>query len=263
MKLCSTRVLVWLSLVMASVAVIDYPVADPPIPRALPAESPAITADFVADTESDETMLASGGLPELTALRGDPEVGQRWERELRQLKALSDREPRAAFARIAEMAEKEEREAALLEVCVYLSASDPAFAMQAGWELGLGELGGRVEMTALATLGSKWAVADPEAALAWACALPRDEMGRRDRVIKGIVAARCQSSPAEAAELIAEHMSPNQTQFVSAMRVVKQWAQTDYWAAADWVALFPDGPVREQGQEELSKVQRQFQSATP
>ena len=97
---------------MAGAVITDYLVADAPTQRALPDESSEIAADVFSGAASEEAMLASGGSPALTTVRGEPDVGRGWKRELRELRELSDADPRTAFARVAEIAEKEEREAA-------------------------------------------------------------------------------------------------------------------------------------------------------
>lgn len=212
----------------------------PRVPDQLTGTAPA--TDIFPDPETSEWPV-----PETPALEGN------WTRELRELKEIALQNPEAALARAAELSVGEEREAAVKEVCLQIASRDPALAVEAAWRLELGKLGGRAEGLALENLGSQWAVRDLPAALAWVREQPVDETGRRDRIIKGIVAGSSQQPPAETARVIAESMSPNYVQFDAAMNFVGRWAATDFPGAAAWVDLFPEGPLRERGRKELLK----------
>jgi len=221
----------------------------------------------VADKASAFSTMASDILNNTLAeesVEEIPAIAGSWARELRQLKELAAEDPAAALTRASELSASEEREAALREVCIQISASNPALAMNAAWQYQLGKLGGMAEVTALENLASQWATTDLLAALTWTDQQPPDEAGQRDRVIKGIASTWSQHAPADAARLIAESMSPNYPQFDAAMNLVGQWATTDFPGASAWVQLFPEGPLQDRGREELSKaVSAQRQQFNP
>jgi hypothetical protein len=238
----------------------------------VPQRDPACAADVKAASErqytdlmeanearSFSTSIAIDELPgEDTSTQESteetPAIQGSWARELRQLRELALQDSEAALARVSQMSVAEEREAALKEVCLQLAASDPASAMNAAWRFQLGRLGGLAESATLEDLARRWAAADLPAALAWVSQQPLDEAGQRDRVIKGIAAAWSEGSPADAAHLIAEYMSPNFAQWDAAMKLVGCWASADFAGAAAWVDLFPEGSTQDRAREELSKV---------
>jgi hypothetical protein len=204
--------------------------------------STAIVADEIPEMATDESVA------EKPAIQGS------WAREMRELRELAMHDSAAALVRISEMSVAEEREAALKEVCLQLAANNPAQAMDAAWRFHLGRLGGMSESTTLEDLAAQWAATDLSAALAWVSQLPLDEAGRRDRVVKGVAFAWSEKSPASAARLVVEQMSPDYAQSDAAIQLAGRWAIDDFVGAAAWVDLFPEGSIRDRAKEELSKV---------
>jgi hypothetical protein len=238
--------------------------SSPPIP---PVARETGTTDF----GTMPPVPDAGGLSQSNALVEEsvgktPDVAESWAEEMRELKELAARDPEAALAWVMQEPTKEDRDNALKEVCLQVAEKDPARAMDAAWSLELGKFNENPsDGRALEQLAGKWAAVDLPAALAWADEQPVDEEGRRDLVIKGIASAWSQTDPVDAARLVVTQMSPDEhAQFEAAMAVVGQWAALDFSGAKAWVDLFPEGPIRDRGNEELSKaVANQEPPATP
>lgn len=177
-----------------------------------------------------------------------------WSRELREMKELAAKDPDAALGRVAKLSDKHERIAAGKDVCLIVSDKDPAKALTAAWNLGIGKFDDETtENAALERLAKQWAAVDLVKAFAWASALPTDEEGRRDRVIKGIVSTVSEVTPDEAARMVTNYISPdNGVQTDALMDILRQWAARDYASAMAWAARFPEGPLRDRGIEELA-----------
>ena len=179
-----------------------------------------------------------------------------WARELRELRALAATNPNAALTRVAQLSDKHERKSAARTVCLVVGARDPAKAMQAAWHFDLGRFSDEpFEYAALESLAKQWAEADLPKAVVWASALPGDDETRRDRVIKGIASALARVAPQEAARMVAQQIHPDSAvQVDAAMDVLRTWAAREYTAAVAWASLFPEGPLRERGIDELANV---------
>ncbi len=215
------------------------------------------SVDSLPDAESATLIPAEIAAPievQWDWVRMPVPAGRGWAQELDALKHLARENPNAALEQLNEISVAEEQQVAVREVCAIIATNDPALSLKSAWHFELGKLGGRAEADALQALAYRWADAEPEAALNWARLQTRDEGGRLDCVLKGIARARSEESPAEAARLIAEFMSPNFSQFDAAMHLVGDWAKADFAAASAWVDLFPHGPVQDRGREELSKA---------
>lgn len=212
-----------------------------------PTVAPAASDPLPAPAKKDSPPAAK-------AKDKPPEFEDSWARELRELKELAAKDPDAALARVSRMPEKHERRAATEKVCLVIADKDPAKAMTGAWNLELGLMADRsAESETLEILAKQWANVDLVKAFVWASALPPDEEARRDHIIKGIASAVSQSTPSVAARLVSEQMSPDSSVKVEAtLDVLRQWAARDYAGAMAWAALFPEGPLRERGLEELA-----------
>jgi hypothetical protein len=104
----------------------------------------------------------------------------------------------------------------------------------------------------LDNMTQQWAAQDIQAASAWALAKPAGE--QRDRLLQRIAFAESKTDPAEAAQLIAQQMSPGSFQNEAAVTVVYQWAQQDAKAALAWAESFPAGDLRERAITEVKNV---------
>jgi hypothetical protein len=104
----------------------------------------------------------------------------------------------------------------------------------------------------LESLAQQWAIADTPGALAWAGNLPAS--GERDQFLSRIAFVESQENPVAAASLVVDQISPGSAQDEAAMSVLHQWAGRDLTAAADWVARFPEGPLRTRARNELAGI---------
>ncbi len=185
-----------------------------------------------------------------------PVMSGNWDQDRRTLKALAAKDPDAALAQVAKMPDKHEQKAAAKEICLIVAEKNPAKAMTAAWKLELGRFSNEMaESMALENLAKKWADADLVKAFAWASALPPDDEGRRDRVVKGIASTVAAVDPAVAARMVAQQINPDSgVQIDAVMDVLRHWAARDYKGATAWAAGFPEGPIRDRGFEELASV---------
>ena len=154
------------------------------------------------------------------------------------------------------MKEKHERKIAARAVCLDLASKEPAKAMTAAWNFGIGIFPDETaESESLETLARQWATADLGKAFLWASGLPPDDESRRDRVMKGIAVALAQISPAEAARMVTERIDPDSSVRVEAtIDVLRQWATQEYAGALAWASLFPEGALRERSLEALATI---------
>jgi hypothetical protein len=219
-------------------------------PQSHPPGSASIPREITA------AMTKWEATPTRSTVPGEPFVESSWAKELRELKELAAKDPAAALARVAKMPDKHELKSAAVGVCRIVAEKDPALAMNAAWEFGLGKFAHEeTENTALEILAEKWGEADIAKALAWASTLPADDEWRRDRVVKGIALAVAKISPAEAARMVAEKIDPESSvQVDAAIGVLREWASREYSGAVAWASLFPAGPLRERSLEELASA---------
>lgn len=224
-------------------------------------EVPATSAESARVRQKDTHTISAPNVsvPEVTSEAAEsprPAVQRSWEQELRDLKTLAAKNPDAALAQVAKMPDKHEQKAAAKEVCLIVAEKYPAKAMAAAWKLDLGKFSNELaENMALENLAKKWADADLMKAFAWASALPPDEEGRRDRVVKGIASTVAAVDPAVAARMVAQQINPDSgVQIDAVMDVLHHWAAKDFAAATAWAARFPQGPIRDRGLEELARI---------
>jgi thioredoxin-like negative regulator of GroEL len=104
----------------------------------------------------------------------------------------------------------------------------------------------------LDNMAQQWASQDMQAASAWALAKPAG--GQRDRLLQHIALAESKTDPNQAAQLVAQQISPGQFQNEAAVSVVYQWAQQDAKAALTWAESFPAGDLRDRAIKEVKNV---------
>ena len=154
----------------------------------------------------------------------DPEAGARWCRTL---------------------ADAEEQLHCLRALCNRLATTDPARAMT------LVEEHGAMDTKALAQdIMQHWPRKDLKAAMAWVENRRDPEM--RDSLWNHLALSLAEIDPRQAANLAAERIASEQIQNEAVISVVHQWMQKDREAAAEWVELFPEGPLRERAKGELT-----------
>lgn len=131
---------------------------------------------------------------------------------------------------------------ALTHVCLERAGSDPRDAIEmAQWH----KLGyGTVEVIA-----GRWAEADFGAAAAWVKELPEGEM--RDGLLARLALSRAETAPAEAASMVATSLAAGKVQEEAAISVLHQWLLRDPKTAEQWVAAFPEGPLKRRASHEI------------
>jgi hypothetical protein len=139
-----------------------------------------------------------------------------------------------------------EREDALTQICLQLSETDPAGAV----ELRARFLTEHDRYDALEDLTLRWAERDLLPAFAWVSRRPADE--RRDKLVARVAFVCAREAPAEAARFVVETMSPGETRDEAAISVLYQWAKQDRAGAAAWAQTFPEGPIRDRALKELA-----------
>jgi hypothetical protein len=96
---------------------------------------------------------------------------------------------------------------------------------------------------------SKWAVQNSaEAIKSWSQSIDGSD---RDSLVGGIASTMADSSPSDAATLVAS-MSPGSQQNDAALSVLLEWGRSDPKAAANWLKLFPSGEFRDKAMLDLT-----------
>lgn len=91
----------------------------------------------------------------------------------------------------------------------------------------------------------RWAEMDCDGAMKHLAAMPADEL--RKAAEQAILIRLTETTPAAAATYVAAHMEPDSAAQKEATRqVVSRWAYLDPSAAAQWLGLFPDTPLRDE-----------------
>lgn len=163
------------------------------------------------------------------------EVGREW----------AVRDPDGALAWAQALGNAGERNDVLGDVCAQISQADPAQAVAVAVRLGIGQGNGVLENAA-----QLWAGKDFGSALDWALRQPQGDV--RDRLLSRIAYAEAQTSPAGAAGIVADSISPGPIQDEAVIAVVHQWGLRDSAAALGWVSGLPQEALRERALGELA-----------
>lgn len=139
----------------------------------------------------------------------------------------------------------EKRSPWLVRVSNKLAKRDPAAAMAMLEEHHLA-----ADPAATGTVLHHWARRDPDAAAEWISRQADEEL--RDASWNRIALSLSESDPAKAATLAAENISGEVQQEEAVISVLHQWILRDRKAAAAWVDLFPEGPLRQRAEEEFN-----------
>ncbi|MES2439003.1 MAG: hypothetical protein V4584_08045 [Verrucomicrobiota bacterium] len=188
---------------------------------------PATAADFA-------TALPAGPVRE-EALR---RVSQAWASE----------DPAEAENWAAELPDESERQSALTDVCMRIARSDAAQALGIAENHGIGAAPGSVTEN----LVQQWAVQDFPAAAAWIKARPAGE--KREQMVMRLALVQSATRPGEAARLVVEEIPEGAVQTEAVITVIYQWASRDMAGAREWVNLFPESPLRDRAESELTNM---------
>ena len=160
------------------------------------------------------------------------------------LDAWAGRDPEAASAWCRERPDHAARERWLAYACNKAAANDPAAAMR---------IAERHEIAKDSRISGQvlhhWAKSDLPAAMQWIES--QTDVALRDDSWRSLLMSISESDPRIAATLAADQISCESIQEEAVISVLHQWILKDRNAAASWVALFPEGPLRTRAEEEL------------
>jgi hypothetical protein len=159
----------------------------------------------------------------------------------------ADQNSMAALGWAAGLSDAVERNSALADVCVQISQSDPAAAISAASQYGLQDEGARFE-----NIVQQWASQDFTAAYGWVSQLPAG--AERDGSMTRLALVVAQVSPTDAANLVANEISPGTVQIEAAISVLHEWGLQDFAAASAWASQFPSGLMADRAKQELASV---------
>lgn len=158
--------------------------------------------------------------------------------------AWADSDPEAGAEWCRNLGDPEEQLYCLRALCNRLATTDPARAMT------LVDKRGGVDTNALAQdIMQHWPRKDLKAAMAWV--ENRRDPEQKDSLWNHLALSLAEVDPQQAANLAAERIVSERIQDEAVISVVHQWVLKDRKAAAEWVELFPEGPLRERARGEL------------
>lgn len=168
----------------------------------------------------------------------------------------SGTDAQAAWDWAAGLESGDDRDAARLSLAYELAREDPTLAFERSAELAEGPDRNRLIEHAV----SNWALADPQAALARVREI--DDPALRNAALGRLATSWAESDPRSAATLAVDAMDAGPDQERAVASIVQRWAQREPEGAGDWVATFPDGPVKENALEHIA-TQRPKPEAPP
>ncbi|MEO5714961.1 MAG: hypothetical protein ABIT37_15890 [Luteolibacter sp.] len=198
--------------------------------------------------EKDDPAVAAA--EEARAI-ASPTLREEMTRRAMQAWALKD--PEAALAWAAELPDQGESGIAMMQVCAEVAESDPAAAIRLAVSHRLDEVTGGI----IGNFTASWAARDLSAARDWVTGQPAGEF--HDQLMERIAFEYAKTDPPAAAQLVVDRMGSGESQIEAAISVLHQWAIKDLPAATAWVALFPDGTLRDRASLEVAG----FQSRRP
>jgi hypothetical protein len=158
--------------------------------------------------------------------------------------AWGKQDPEAAAAWARAQPEGGARDEALFSLSADWAATNPAAAA----DCALASLPEALQGQMLNVVGMQWGGQDPATALAWAGQQPAGPA--RDSFLAGLSSTLAETSATQAAALVAS-LPPGKLQEETAITVVLDWARQQPQAAAEWVKLFPAGPLRQTALDNL------------
>lgn len=162
--------------------------------------------------------------------------------------------PADALAWISTMNPEQDRNQAREFVCYRVAEDDPKQAFDLARQTGADTASLLVQ-----DLAQQWAGKDAASARDWALALPAG--ADRDQILARVCYVLSRGDPAAAGAIVSGEIAAGSVQDEAAMSVLHQWAIRDLGAASEWVARFPEGPLRSRAEEELAGI-REDQAGT-
>jgi len=104
----------------------------------------------------------------------------------------------------------------------------------------------------IGNLVQQLAADDLSAAHAWTSALPPGNS--RQEALQRLAFVWSQTDPEKSADFVVQQIAPGPGQTEAAVAVIHQWALRDWPGAKAWARQFPDGPLRDRVEAEVSGV---------
>lgn len=163
----------------------------------------------------------------------------------------------AAVAWARQLPEPDDQQNSLIAIAYETARSAPLEAMKLA--VGLPPSESRDDL--LTHAANQWAGNEPRTAAAWVSQIQDQDL--RERLLASVVTTWSDQNAVEAAEFGLKSVSPGEQQDRLIVGVVQRWAQTEPRQAADWVARFPEGALRDTAIENLVSlwVDRSFEQA--
>ena len=201
-----------------------------------------VTSQPPAQTRKFEGQYDDEWAKRRTPLTTDPgtETGSDKVQEAITDKAVSFAEsnPRGGLQWAAQLPVRKQRDAALESLAWACSTTDLAVSIEALEQLPPGE--GRSRL--VPHVVGEWAVTAPDDAQSWA--ENRPDATERTEALAAFAVAAAETYPLRAATIVAEKIQSGAVQDRAVVAVIQRWMQSDRNAAEEWVAQFPDGPLK-------------------
>lgn len=165
--------------------------------------------------------------------------------DLDEARVWARQNPHDALAWMLNAPAGEKRDTVAEMACAQVAESDPARAVSLAERYS----GGCSNL--LENLLHQWAERDESAAYTYASAKAPGE--ERDRLLSRVALVRSKMNATEAANLVAEQISPGDIQNEAAISVLHQWALQDPHTALAWAQLFPES-LRDRALNELANI---------
>lgn len=226
--------------------------AGAPLPFAEPGK-PDRSTEFSAEDDIDARMASLARLaisdPAAAALSLDamPAGDERTTAMRTVFRQWAATSPPDALVWISTMNAEQDRNEAREFVCHRVGEDDPKLAIDLAREAGADAATALVQ-----DLAQQWAGSDAAAARDWALALPAD--ADRDRILARVCQVLSQSDPLTAGAIVSGEIAAGPVQDEAAMSMLHEWAIRDPATASEWIARFPEGPLRIRAEEELAGI---------
>lgn len=218
----------------------------------------AVAAAFLSPNPADKDYAFQVTLPALAdkniaaaARMAEDLKPWAWREEvmLRVAESWATQDPAAATDWALRLTDAAERRSIFTHVCIEIAKTDPARALCL-----TEDRASAGDPTLREQLIQLLAAKNPAAALEAAESLPDEDS--RQRAFAKVAVARAESSPMEAARLVAERVPPGPLQDETALAVLHQWILRDPKAARAWVEIFPDGELMQVAEAELEAAEK-------
>jgi hypothetical protein len=165
--------------------------------------------------------------------------------------AWADKDLGGATNWLASMPEGATKQSATLDIAYEAAAAAPVASLSLAVTLPATEERDDLMVHAV----SQWGISDSATAINWAKRIANPDL--RDKILAAAAVSLAGKDAAAAAALIGTAVRPGIVQDRAAVLIVQLWAQTSPQAAANWVNLFPESPVRAAALQSLDTIRNQ------